>query len=104
MTDRAPLPPLELTAVPGGTHLLLRVQPKARRSAILGVHAGALRVAVTAPPDKGRANLAVAALVAEALDLRASAVEVVAGHASRDKTAFVPLAPAAVRSRLRAGV
>jgi hypothetical protein len=78
------------------------VQPKARRSAILGLHGGALRVAVTAAPDKGQANRAVAALLAEALDLRPGAVAIVAGHASRDKTALVPLTPADLRVRLRA--
>ncbi len=39
-----------------GTILLVRAQPGARHNAVLGEHDGALRVAVTAAPDKGKAN------------------------------------------------
>ena len=63
----------------------VRVQPKASRDAIAGEHAGALKVTVTAPPDKGKANKAVAQLLAEALGIAKSDVELVAGTASRDK-------------------
>ena len=39
-----------------GATLALRVQPKAKRNAVHGERAGALKVAVTAPPEDGRAN------------------------------------------------
>ena len=41
-------------------------QPGAKRNAILGERAGALRVAVTAPPEKGKANAAIQSVLAEA--------------------------------------
>ena len=59
--------------------------PKARRNSITGLHAGALKVAVTEPPDKGKANEAVIALLAKALGLAPSCIELLAGHTSRDK-------------------
>ena len=43
---------LELTPVAGGTRLRLRVKPGARKTAIVGVHGGALKVAVAAAPKK----------------------------------------------------
>ena len=41
-----------------GCILPVRAQPGARKAGILGEHAGALKVAVTAPPEDGRANRA----------------------------------------------
>ena len=64
----------------------IRVQPKASRDAIVGEHDGALKVAVTAPPDKGKANKAVVELLAKTLGVAKSNIELVAGTTSRDKT------------------
>ena len=92
--------PLDLVPVPGGTRLRLRVHPKARKNAITGVHAGALKVSVTAPPEKGKANEAVIRLLAKALDLPKGSIEIVGGETSQDKTVVVGLEPEAVRRRL----
>ena len=100
MTEPAPPDALDLAEVSGGTRLRLRVQPRARRNAILGVHAGALKVAVTAPPDKGKANRAVVELLAATLGLPTGAVELIAGQAARVKTVVVPLSPVALTDRL----
>jgi uncharacterized protein (TIGR00251 family) len=67
----------------------LRVRPKASRDAIVGEHAGALKVAVTAPPEKGKANGAVVALLASALGIPKGNIEIVAGTRSRDKTVAI---------------
>jgi uncharacterized protein (TIGR00251 family) len=93
---------LELTATPRGTRLRLRVKPGARTTAIVGVHGGALKLAVAAAPEKGKANRAVIALLAEALDIPASAVTIVAGDTSQDKVAEIALAPDDVRAILAA--
>ena len=76
------------------------VCPKARQDAITGIHAGALKVSVTAPPEKGKANDAVVKLLAKALDLPKHAVTIVAGETSQDKTAVVALGPEELRRRL----
>lgn len=82
--------------------LEVRVSPKASRNAITGFHSGALKVAVTAAPERGKANEAVAELLAEALDLPRGAVQVAAGHTSRSKQLEIKgLDEATVRERLR---
>jgi uncharacterized protein (TIGR00251 family) len=91
---------LELTAVAGGTRLRLRVAPGARRDAIVGPHGGALKLSVTAPPERGKANRAVVELLAAALGVAAASVQLTAGTGSPDKTALLPLSPDEVRARL----
>ena len=62
------------------------VQPRASRAKIGPRHDGRIKVAVTAPPVDGEANAAVIELVAKALGVAKSAVEVIAGASSRRKT------------------
>jgi uncharacterized protein len=68
-----------------GVVLPVRAQPGARINAVLGEHAGALKVAVTAPAEAGRANQALVELLRDALGLKRSQIELVAGMTSRDK-------------------
>jgi hypothetical protein len=63
----------------------VRAQPAASRDGITGVHGDALKVAVTASPERGKANAAVERTVARALGVRASSVRVHSGATSRDK-------------------
>jgi len=72
-----------------GLLITARVTPKASRDAVQGAMAipegQALKIAVTAAPDKGQANDAVAVLLAETFGVAKSAVAVVAGETSRRK-------------------
>jgi len=81
---------LDLIAVPAGVRLRLRVRPGARRNEIVGSHGGALKLSVTAAPEKGKANQAVSRLLASALDVPPSKIEIVAGTSSSDKVVVVP--------------
>ena len=82
------------------TRLRLRVSPKAKRNAVQGLRGDALKVSVTAAPERGRANDAVIALLAEALDLPASSIELVSGAASKDKVVEIPLSSDEIARRL----
>lgn len=83
----------------------LRVAPGARRDALVGVQGDALKLAVRAVPEKGRANGAVLQILADALGVPARQVSLVAGGASRDKVVAVRgLEPAEVRVRLAAAL
>ena len=93
--------PLDLADDPRGTLVAVRAQPGARRSGILGRHDGAVRVAVAVAPEGGRANAAVAAVLADALSCRPSRVVLVAGPTGRRKRFLVTdMAPDAVRDAL----
>ena len=83
----------EFTPEGGGrsVRLRLRVSARASRRRILGVHGGALKLSVKAPPEKGRANRDVLALVAETFGLATSDVEIVSGDTSPDKVVRLPL-------------
>jgi uncharacterized protein YggU (UPF0235/DUF167 family) len=68
---------------------------------VLGVQGDALRLGVAAPPDKGKANKALAELLAKTLGVRKSAVALASGETSREKTFLVEGAtPASVRDAL----
>jgi uncharacterized protein (TIGR00251 family) len=85
-----------------GCVVAVRAQPGARRDGIVGEHAGMLKVAVTAPPDKGRANDAIVEVLADALGLKRSQVELLSGRTSRRKNFLCRGVTAeAARARLR---
>src|SRR5580704_6393559 len=68
-----------------GCVLSVRAQPGARKNAVMGEQAGALKIAVTAPPEDGRANQAITELLREWLNLKRSQVELASGPTSRNK-------------------
>jgi len=57
-----------------GFSFWIHVTPRARHERVGGQHAGALRVAVRAAPEAGRANAACAAALAEAFEVAERAV------------------------------
>lgn len=69
--------------------LPLKAVPGARRDEIAGWLGDRLKIRVTAPPEGGKANKAICALLAEALDLRPRDIEIVAGHTSPEKIAEI---------------
>lgn len=80
---------LHLESTPDGLILPIQAQPKARRNGVTGAHAGRLRVAVTAPPEKGKANKAIVQVLAAALNLKRSQLSIVAGTTSSQKKCLV---------------
>jgi uncharacterized protein len=68
-----------------GIELRVKVVPGASRSRIDGLYGDCLKVRVAAPPERGQANQAVIAMLAEKLGVGEAHVDVVAGHASPRK-------------------
>jgi uncharacterized protein len=68
-----------------GVTLAVRAQPNAKKNAILGEQASALKVAVSAPPEDGRANDAIVEVLRTWLGLKRSAVEIISGRTNRNK-------------------
>ncbi len=67
-------------------HIVVHVQPRARRTEVAGLHGDAVKVRLAAPPVDGAANEELVRFVAEVLGVPRSAVRVAAGAASRRKT------------------
>jgi uncharacterized protein (TIGR00251 family) len=81
--------------------LSIKAVPKSSKNAIAGWVGEALKVCVTAPPEKGKANAAVESVLAEALGVPAACVRVVTGHGSPRKVVEIEgLDDADVRARL----
>jgi uncharacterized protein len=85
-----------------GCILTVHAQPRARKAGILGEHAGALKVAVTAPPEDGRANKALAELLAKTLGFKRSQVELLSGETSREKRFLIHMRKAELEARVTA--
>ena len=62
----------------------IRVQPRASRNAV-EIDGERITVRVTAPPESGKANDAVVALLAKRLGVPKRSLQIVRGHKSRDK-------------------
>jgi uncharacterized protein len=91
---------------PGCVTIQVRVRPGSSRAGVLRVSAEALVIGVNSPPEKGRANNELVALVAEIAGVTRSAVAIVRGAASRDKllrieTADAPAIIARILGRAR---
>lgn len=84
-------------------YLNVKVSPGARSDAITGWLGHVLKVRVTTPPERGKANEAVCRLLAAHLGLPARAVSVSRGATSRDKLVQVDgLSETEMRRRLGA--
>jgi uncharacterized protein (TIGR00251 family) len=93
---------LELLPHADGCILRVRARPRSRREGIVGVHDGALKVAVHAAPEKGKANNAIAELLSAALRIKQSDVTLLSGHTAPDKRFLLRgVTPEEVRSRIR---
>src|SRR5438105_11758296 len=85
-----------------GAILAVKLKPAAGKTALVGEHGdGALKAAVRAAPERGKANAELLDLLASALDLRRAGLEIIGGETSREKRVlFRGLAAEALRARL----
>lgn len=68
-----------------GCTLAVRVRPGARKNDVAGLHAGAVKISLTAPPVDGRANEALIEFVAELVGLPRARIAILTGASSRMK-------------------
>lgn len=67
------------------TILPLLIYPNATSNKVLGYSSGTLRVKVSAPPTKGRANKELIAFLSRLLGVSKSSIDILKGHTSRSK-------------------
>ena len=72
---------------PDGIEIDLLVVPNASRDGIVGVHGDRVKIRVTSPPEKNKANAAVIEVLREAT--RTRRVEIIGGRTGRHKTVLV---------------
>ncbi len=66
--------------------LRVKVHPGAGRDRVVGWLGDVLKVSVSAPPEKGKANQAVVELLAQVLSIPKRSIRVVSGSTSREKS------------------
>lgn len=91
-----------MSAAAHSTKVKVKVVPGAATTEVVGWLGDTLKVRVTAPPEKGKANAAVETAVAKALEISISSVRIVAGKRSAQKTIQVDgVTKAAIRQKLK---
>jgi uncharacterized protein (TIGR00251 family) len=74
-----------LESHPQGVVIRVKARPGARRNAFAGLHDGALRIDVTAVPEKGKANDAIIALLAKTFGVAKSSIELISSPTNPQK-------------------
>jgi hypothetical protein len=88
LENEAPiLKPLEQAT--DGVLLRIRVQPRASRTEVVGLHGDRVRIRLSSPPIDGRANEELICFLAERLDVPRSTVRLVSGQSSRSKIVVI---------------
>ena len=92
---------MQVREVAGGVTFAVRVQPRAKRNAVIGEVGEAVKIALTAPPVEGRANDACVEFLAELFGVARTAVSIISGATSRNKVVRVAgVTPSQVEDRL----
>jgi len=82
--------------------LIVKVVPNASRTRIVGMLGDALKVQVAAAPEKGKANDAVIALLAQFFGVKMGEIELLSGHSQPRKTFLISgVNDAVFQARLR---
>ncbi len=95
------------TSSPSGVSVTVGLTPKAANSRIGEIRASAdgkeaLRVSVTAPPESGKANAALIALLAKEWKMAKGGITIKTGARGRNKTLFLAGDPKMLMAKLRA--
>ena len=80
---------INVTENDSGIIIPVKVQPNANKERIIGEYNGQLKIAVAAPPEKGKANKAIIKLLAEKLNTKVSCIKIISGKTSREKRLFI---------------
>jgi uncharacterized protein (TIGR00251 family) len=76
---------LQIRETAVGLDVRLHVQPRARHCEVSGVHGGALKLKVTAPPVDDAANRAILEFFSDLLGISKSRLQIISGLKSREK-------------------
>jgi uncharacterized protein (TIGR00251 family) len=74
------MPELKIQETEGGVVFSVKVVPASSRTAISGLLNGMVKIKVSAPPEKGKANKCLIDLLAKQLGVKTSAVSIITGQ------------------------
>ncbi len=80
---------LEVNEKTDGVIIQVRAQPGAKRNAVTGTHDGALKIAVSAAPERGKANEAIIEVLADFLLVPRSHIQQISGATHRQKAFYI---------------
>lgn len=80
---------LDLQGSRGGVVIKVVAVAGARREGVVGIHGDALKLATTAPPERGKANQRLLAVLADALRVRPGELQLVSGATAREKRILI---------------
>ncbi len=80
---------LEVNEKTDGVVIHVRAQPGARRNAVTGTHDGALKIAVSAAPERGKANEAIIEVLANYLSVPRFNIQQISGATHRQKAFYI---------------
>ncbi|KUG02705.1 hypothetical protein ASZ90_019899 [hydrocarbon metagenome] len=76
---------LNISEIPGGIRLEIKVQPRSSKNQIAGKQEGALKIKLTAPPVEGEANQALINFLSAFLKIPKRNINLIKGETSRHK-------------------
>ncbi len=80
---------VRVSAIEAGVRFAVRVQPRASKNEVAGIHGRALKIRLQAPPVDGAANDALVSFLADLLGVSRRSVRIISGDSSRNKTVEV---------------
>ncbi len=80
---------IKIREMEDGIIIPAKIQPNSSKEKIMGEYAEKLKIAVTSPPEKGKANKAIVKALAKWLNIKTSDIQIVSGGKSKDKEIFV---------------
>lgn len=74
-----------------GVLLFVKVVPKSKKNAVVGYYGDFLKIKITAPPEKGKANAELTGFLARFFGVPKNSVSIVRGQTQAVKMVFVPI-------------
>ena len=72
-----------------GTRIRIKVSPGASKTRIIGPHDRWLKVAVNAPPEKGKANQALINILAKKMNVHKKTIQLLSGQTAQIKVLLI---------------
>jgi uncharacterized protein len=80
---------IKIREMKDGIIIPAKIQPNSSKERVMGEYNEKLKITVTSPPEKGKANKAIVKALAKWLNIKISDIHIISGEKSKDKEIFV---------------